>query len=215
MRSNNRRADRKLSFIEQARRQQIVAAAIAAIAEEGYAGASLARIAQRAKISKSVVLYYFGGKDQLLETTINQIYEELWAFVRPRLEAEKSARGRLRAYIESEFAFLEHHRAQLLTISFILMNHRDRHDAFYLREEAEKGYLKVIGAILEQGQKNGEFRSFAVKPMANTLMHASNGALGEWATDATVSLSDYARELVTIFDLATQKPPPRRAARRS
>ena len=204
-----------MTFIEQARRQQIIEATIAAVAEEGYAGASLAKVAERAKISKSVVIYHFGGKDELLETTVNQIYDELWSFVRPRLEAEKTARGQLRAYIESEFAFLERNRARLLTIAFILMNHRDRHGILYLREKAEKSYLKVIRTILERGQKNGEFRAFAMKPMATTLMHANNGALDDWAADPKVSLTEYAGELVTIFDLATRKQAAAGAVRRS
>src|SRR5579871_3922340 len=101
MRSKRKPPGTSLSFIEQARRQQIIEATIAAVAEEGYAGASLAKVARRAKISKSVVLYHFGGKDLLLETTVHQIFSEIWNFVRPRLLAETTARGQLRAFIES------------------------------------------------------------------------------------------------------------------
>jgi hypothetical protein len=111
----------------------------------------------------------------------------------------------LRAFIEAEFAYLALHRPQLLTISSILMNHRDRHGRLYLLEEAEKNSLELLGKMLEQGKKSGEFRDFAVLPMATTLMHSINGALGQWAADPKLSLSDYARELVTIFDLATRK----------
>jgi len=196
---------RKLSFIEQARRRQIIEAAIGAVAAEGYGGASLAKVARRAKISKSVVVYYFGGKNQLLEAVVEQLFREIWDSVRPRLEAETTARGQLRAYIESEFTFLEQHRDRLLTITYILMNHRDREGALYLHDQAEQTNLRSLGAMLEQGQKNGEFRAFALQPMAATLMHAINGALGQWASDPKVSLRDYAQELVTIFDLATRK----------
>ena len=85
----------------------------------------------------------------------------------------------------------------------------------FLREKAEKSYLKVIRTILERGQKNGEFRTFAMKPMATTLMHANNGALDDWAADPKVSLTEYAGELVTIFDLATRKQAAAGAVRRS
>lgn len=210
MRSKKKPSVQEPSFIEQARRQQIIESTIAAVADEGYTGASLAKVAARANISKSIVLYYFAGKDELIETTVHQIYEEIWDFIRPRMATEMSARGRLRAFLESEFAFLEQHRARLLTISHLLVNHRNRAGAFYLRNEAEKANLRNLGALLEAGQKNGEFRSFAVKPMAATLMHAINGALGQWAADPNVSLSEYAQEIVTIFDLATQKQPRRR-----
>jgi AcrR family transcriptional regulator len=196
-----------MSFIELARRQQLIEATIAAVAEEGYAGASLAKVASRAKISKSVVVYYFGTKDVLVETTVREIYQDIWKFLQPRFEAESTARGQLRTYIEAEFAYLEQNRARLLTISYLLMNHRNRRGALYLREEAEKINLQVLGGMLENGQKRGEFRAFAVKPMAATLMHAINGALEQWVVDPRLSLAEYAQELVTIFDLATRKQP--------
>lgn len=202
------------SFIEEARKHQIIAATIAAVAETGYAGASLAKLAARAKISKSIISYHFAGKDELLEETVHQIYGEIWNSVRPRLLAESTAAGQLRAYIEAEFAYLELNRPQLLTISYILMNHRDRNGRLYLHEESEKTNLEMLGKMLEQGQKSGEFRDFAVLPMAATLMHSINGALGQWAADPNLSLGDYARELVTIFDLATRKQADPRKRRR-
>lgn len=54
------------SFIEQARRLQIVDAAIAVIAEVGVVQASSARIARAASVSPALVNYYFGSRDRLL-----------------------------------------------------------------------------------------------------------------------------------------------------
>ena len=208
MRPKNRPIGLKsISFIEEARKKQIIDATIASVAEQGYAGASLAKLAARAKISKSIISYHFSGKDELIEETVHQIYEEIWDSVRPRLLAESTSAGQLRAYLEAEFAYLEANRAQLLTITYILMNHRDRKGRLYLHEEAEKTNLEMLGKMLEEGQKSGEFRDFAVLPMAATLMHSINGALGQWAADPKLSLGDYARELITIFTLATRKQP--------
>lgn len=193
------------SFIEAARRAQIIAATIEAVAEEGYAGASLAKLAARARISKSVISYHFTGKQELIEATVKQIYADIWTSIRPRFEAETTAAGQLRGYIEAEFAYLQEHRAQLLAVSYLLMNHRDARGRLYLLEDAERRNLETLGKILERGQKSGEFRTFAVRPMTVTLMHAINGALGQWAADSKLSLTDYARELVTIFELATRK----------
>lgn len=215
MRSKKTLANRKLSFIEQTRRQQMIEALVAGVAEEGYAGASLAKVAERANVSKSVVVYHFGGKDELLETAVTQIYDQIWSFIRPRFEMERTARGKLMTYVASELAFLEQHRPRLLALSYILTNHRDTRGRLYLREEAEATYLKVIGALLAEGQKNGEFRTFAITPMATTLMHAINGAIGRWVEDPTMSLAEYGRELATIFDLATQNSPATKAVRRT
>ena len=205
MRSKNSSRGQKRSFIEQARRGQIIEAAIAELAESGYAGTSLAKVAERAGISKGVVLYHFADKDELLETTVSQIYEEIGGFIGPRIKDETTARGRLRAYIESEFAFLEKNRARLLAIANILANHRDRRGELSLRDQSEKQYLEMIVPVLEEGQKRGEFRTFALRPMAVIIMHAVNGTLGHWAMDPSLPLTDYATELANTFDLATRK----------
>ena len=53
------------TFIETARRAQIVAAAIDTIADVGYAQASFARIAERLGISRGLISYHFTGKDEI------------------------------------------------------------------------------------------------------------------------------------------------------
>ena len=60
------------SFIETARRAQIMAAAIDTIAEVGYGQASLARIAETAGTSKGVIIYHFGGKDELVRELVGE-----------------------------------------------------------------------------------------------------------------------------------------------
>ena len=61
------------SFIEEARRAQIVGFAIDTIAELGYGQASLARIAGRAGISKGVIGYHFAGKDDLMREVVAEV----------------------------------------------------------------------------------------------------------------------------------------------
>ncbi|ACB73601.1 hypothetical protein [Opitutus terrae] len=96
------------------------------------------------------------------------------------------------AFLTPEFGVLEQHRARLLTISPLLLNHLNRAGGLYLRDEVEKANLRILGRFLSEGQKNGEFRDFAVKPTAATLMHAINGEFGQCAADSAISLSDYA-----------------------
>lgn len=51
------------SFIESARRRQLIEAAVATVNDVGYHRASLAEIAGRAQIAKSAVAYYFSSKE--------------------------------------------------------------------------------------------------------------------------------------------------------
>lgn len=207
MRPKTRSSTTPGSFIERTRRRQLIDCAIECLADAGYAGASLANVAQRAGVSKGVVLYHFRSKDALVETTVEEIFRALREFIVPRIEAEPDAQGRLRAFITAQLSFLEQHRAQLLAVSYILVNHRNRRGEFYLRTNAERDARAAISSILEEGQSRGDFRAFALRPMAATILNAINGALSEWVSDPSLSLHEYTAELVTTFHLATRKQP--------
>jgi AcrR family transcriptional regulator len=55
VRPENSPTGQQRSFIEEARRRQIIASAVEVISEVGFGNASLARIAEHAGISKGVI----------------------------------------------------------------------------------------------------------------------------------------------------------------
>jgi AcrR family transcriptional regulator len=65
------------TFIEQARRQQLVGVTISLLAEHGFAGTSLGRIAAAAGLSKAAVLYHFTTKDAVVSAAYDAVVEEL------------------------------------------------------------------------------------------------------------------------------------------
>ncbi|MFC6016421.1 TetR/AcrR family transcriptional regulator [Plantactinospora solaniradicis] len=205
MRSEGSPSGRKRNpIIEEARRRQIVDAAIETVAEVGYAHASLARIAQRAQTSKSVVSYHFAGKDELLEQVVTQIYGDSWAFIEPRLVAQSSAAGKLAAYIESNIAYMHARRAHLLAVVDVVGNHRTADGRLRFEPSTDESVLALLGEILRTGQRDGEFRDFDPRLVAVTVSQAIIGVLGAWVADPTVDLTAYAAELVTLFDRATR-----------
>jgi len=112
------------TFTETARRAQIIAAAIDTIAELGYGQASLARIAESAGTSKGVILYHFGGKDELIRELVAELVARGVGYMEPRIEAEPTGAGKLRAYIESNLAFMAGNRNHMVAIVEIVLNAR-------------------------------------------------------------------------------------------
>src|SRR5487761_2213330 len=108
------------TFIENARRQQIIASAIDTIAEVGFAQASLARIAARIGISKGVISYHFAGKDDLIRQVVIEVIEAGRAYMIPRIFAESTGRATIRAYIESNLGFMREHRNFMLAVAEIV-----------------------------------------------------------------------------------------------
>ena len=205
MRTKTSPDGRGATFIEAARRAQVVQAAIETINEVGYGRASLARIAQRAGISKSVITYHFAGKDDLCAEVVTHVLEDCAAFMRPRLAAATTAREWLHARIRAELAYMASHHANFVALGEIVVNHRDDEGVRTFDEDFDEATVREFVEVLERGQRDGEFRAFDTRVLAVTIAKAIDGALEQWAARTVTDLEAYADELVTVVDLATRK----------
>ncbi|HEU5226417.1 MAG TPA: TetR/AcrR family transcriptional regulator [Ktedonobacteraceae bacterium] len=193
------------SFIEAARKAQLIECAVETIATLGYAQASLAQIAKRANISKSVITYYFGSKEELIEQVVESMYADATAFMKPQIAAEYTATARLQAYLRSNIAYIAAHRLQMMAIIDIVLNVRTEDGQLRYRPGSENPDLEGLEAILRQGQDEGEFRVFDLRVMAVTIRGAIDAVGRFLVAHPTVDAGTYAQELVTLFDRAIRK----------
>ncbi|HVA91170.1 MAG TPA: TetR family transcriptional regulator [Chloroflexota bacterium] len=190
------------TFTENARRAQIVAAAIETIAEVGYTRASFALIAKRAGLSSTgLISYHFADKDELIQQIVSTIFSEIEQFMGPRLGWQSSAAEALRTYIQANAEFIGTHRAQMKAFLDIFMN-----GGFHYDETTELEVVSPVEEILRRGQESGEFRAFDTRVMAVVIQRAVDGLPFLLATYPDINVDAYAREVVTLFDLATQRP---------
>jgi TetR/AcrR family transcriptional regulator, fatty acid metabolism regulator protein len=198
------------SFIENARRAQLIECATNAIAELGYTNASMAEIAKRAGVSKGVISYYFAGKRELIEQVVNSAMEKAGAVMLPRIYAEHDTAGMLRAYIESNLEFIAAHRNHVLALMNIAVGAReDRKSGIDLALAFEPAII-ALENMLRSGQEHGEFREFSTRVMAVTIRNAIDSLAPLLAADPKLDLKLYAKELATLFDIATRKSPTQR-----
>ena len=191
------------TFIETARRAQIVAAAIDTIAEVGYAGASFARIAERLGISRGLISYHFAGKDDLITQVVHQAAEQAKAYIRPRILAESTGPGMLRAYIESNLTFMGEHRNNVIAMIEIARSGEGRR-IFY----GDADVVDAVGAlehVLSGFQAAGQFRpDFDPHVMAIAIRAAIEAASPRLAQDPEFDIDNYSSEIATAFHLATR-----------
>lgn len=90
--------------IEEIRRQELTAAAYEILQEAGIAGTTLAKVAERAGMSKGIVLHYFRDKDDLLEAVMRLANALLRDEVVRRMRRAKGDRGRIEAIIAANFS---------------------------------------------------------------------------------------------------------------
>ncbi|SMC01771.1 transcriptional regulator, TetR family [Rubrobacter radiotolerans DSM 5868] len=204
--NTDNRGDDRRTFTERARRAQIVEAAIETIAELGYAKASFARIAERAGLSSTgLISYHFANKDELMEQIVVEVYTEGARFVVPRIRAESDASGMLRAYIESNLAFLAENREAMVAVTEVVSNLRKPDGTLRFDLATDEPQVSGTEWILEKGQEDGEFRPFDTRVMALAIRAAIDRSAGHFAAHPDLDWKAYAREMASVFEHATRK----------
>jgi AcrR family transcriptional regulator len=198
------------TFTEQARRQQIVGAAIDTIAEVGYGQASLARIAARVGISKGVISYHFAGKDDLMKQVVTDVVEAGRTYILPRVFGESTGPAMLRAYIESNLMFMRDHRNYMVALVEIIRN-----GAFTTESgrRVDGQDIDVATRLLREQlarlQAGGELRSdFDPGVMAVAIRATIDVVPHRLVLDRNFDIEKYASEITTTFDLATRPGDP-------
>lgn len=195
------------SFIEQARRRQIVEAAITVLAREGYASASLSRIAREAGISKSVISYHFAGKDEMFAEVFRHVAEAAGAYMTPFMEQAGDPAAQIAAYIRHQIGYMKTHRDELLAIGIIATNHTEGGLAATIAASTAEE-RDIFVSLIEAAQAAGQFRAFDARIMAAVIAKAIESALEEWAWRPDTDLSAYADELVALFTRGMRRDDP-------
>jgi len=199
---------RSLSFIERARRTQIIGAAAAVIAEEGIGQASLARIAKQAGVSKGVVSYHFSGKDELMTQVVVAVYEAGAHAMTPAIQAATTPPDRLAAYLRSNVAYIAANPEALRAVIEIVSGYRPEGGGRLFEPGADEPVAAFLVELFREGQKDGSFRDFDAEVMAHTVRAAIDTIAPRHALHPELDLTAYAEELVTLFDLATRGESP-------
>ncbi|MHA3023147.1 TetR/AcrR family transcriptional regulator [Mycobacterium sp. BMJ-28] len=195
------------TFIQSARRAQIIAGAIEVIAEIGWTKASIRKIADHVGVAMSAVLYHFGSKDNLVDAIIEAMYRAALDVVVPAVAAETTAGGKLAAYIRANVAYFDTHRAHLVALTQISADYSPTDG----RRFAELGMNAELGAqlaaldpqhILAAGRGDGEFGDFPVDSMAIALRGAVNAVVEKILGQPDFDAKAYGEDLVLIFSTA-------------
>jgi AcrR family transcriptional regulator len=198
-------AAERRSVAETARRAQIVDCAIDTIAELGFARASVDQIAARVGVSKGVITYHFPSKDEIVDAIIARVVATGRAHMEPRILAEISAAGRLRAYIESNLEFIDAHREAMVALVEIAMSARRADGRMVIGAEMLGERVARLEELLRAGQRSGEFRRFDTRVLALTIVQAIDGVPALLAREPGLDVKQYARELASVFALATRR----------
>ena len=199
-----RAGDDGRSVPNQARRAQLVRAALELIAEQGYHAATFQAGARRAGIkSTRTISYHFDGKDDLIAAVSQEIFRIIGGFVAERATAPADPREALAAYIRSAVALNQTHQAEMRALTAIVLDHRPGGERPYGGKQ-ENTAVGRVQDILDRGQAEGVFRRFDPWVMAVTVQRSLDGIAFLLDQRPDLDLGRYAEELVETFNRATR-----------
>ena len=172
------------SLIEKVRKEQIVSTAIAAIAENGYINTPLSEIARRAGISKGVISYYFGSKDDLIRDVIERILQDEKAYLSGEIARGKTPSEKILIYISSSFKYMETNRQSFEAIVDLWGSMTTHEKKLDFNKRSYDPCRKLLGKIIMEGIERGEFAEIDVRLTASLIQAMIDGLMIQWLFDA-------------------------------
>ena len=165
---------RKLS---DARRQQILKAAVQVIAEKGLCDTGIKDVADQAGTSPALVIYYFGKKDVLLAEALSFADERFYAQTAEAVAGMASARDRLVELVRCSCSVGEAEDDFDEWVLWLDLWARAAHkpDVARDRQAMDQRWRTTIGEIVRQGQAAGEFAPVDVAAFALRLAALIDG----------------------------------------
>ncbi|MBJ7552821.1 transcriptional regulator BetI [Marinomonas spartinae] len=92
--------------MQKIRKPQLIQAAIEAINEYGFSGATVSIIGKNAGVSPAIINHYFGGKNGLFEETMKSLIREFFDILREQVQQahNASAKERVMAIVRASFS---------------------------------------------------------------------------------------------------------------
>jgi AcrR family transcriptional regulator len=191
---------------ENQRRAQIMAATVQELAESGYVGLSLARVAVRAGVSKGLIWHYFADKDELMESTARTTIAAVRDQIASSLDLAEPVPQVIRAALRRAAALTVTHRAELTAINHIVHNLRHPDGTQRLTAEDYEETYQAQGSLFRRGQAEGTLRDFDTRVMAMTYQGAIDKMLDHLGTEHPhVDPDGYADKLADILLAGIQR----------
>ena len=172
---------------------QILEAASAVFAEQGFYQATISQIAKTAGVADGTIYLYFKNKDDILvqfyQFKARKIFERFRAAVAQSNTAIEKLRCLIRVHLQ------EFQKDRNMAIVYQAETHQNRKVGLELIKEMSKMYREIITELVELGQEEGTIRRDLYLGIVKRFI---NGAVDEVINAWILSGGEY--DLVTMAD---------------
>ncbi|HBO3911205.1 TetR/AcrR family transcriptional regulator [Pseudomonas aeruginosa] len=138
-----------------AKRAELLAAAISVIAREGYAGASMRRVAQHAGCTTGAVTYYFANKEEMVTAVAQNLFDKIDALLEINRE-QVDVKALIGQWLQS--TSFDEPDGWLAWLQLLTHARHEPAFAVVIRQRYAR-FLQVFTSVLEEGQRQGKIRN--------------------------------------------------------
>lgn len=189
---------------EDERRAQIIQATIDVVATGGYEHASLARIAERAGVSKGLVSHYFEDKDDLLAQAVEVAATGMRQGIVDRLDLSEAVPNVIRAAVRRVAVLNTTHPVEVKAIREITTNLRRPDGTQRIDLLVYEETYQLQERLFRRGQAEGSLREFDTRVMAVTYQGAIDTMLGYFDAHPETDVDAYAVALADLIVAAVR-----------
>ncbi|MDH4871614.1 TetR/AcrR family transcriptional regulator [Pseudomonas sp. BN515] len=194
-----------------AKRAELLAAAIAVIAQEGYAGASMRRVAQHAGCTTGAVTYYFANKEEMVGAVAQDLFDRVDALLETNREQFD-----IKSLIQQWLDWISSDQPDNWLAWLQLLTHARHEPAFGgVIKQRYARFRQVFTSVLEEGQQQGKIRDdIAAELLADQVSAISDGWLMMLPIEPERFSAERGQALIdALITLISPPKPPKRSSR--
>jgi len=190
---------------KEAKKKEIVAAALKEFAKRGVANTKMADIAQAAEIGKGTIYEYFRDKNEIFLESFHQFIETMDTALGKRIYKITDPVLKLKVLVTTWTEMIDNVHADYVEImlEFWAEGIRVKHDFPSGVVNLKKLYADfrlLFKSILDEGIRTGKFRKINTTLTASILLGALDGIMLQWFLDKSIfSLNEITEHLLDEF----------------
>jgi len=189
------------TFIEKARKAQIIDAASRLFVEKGFTNTSMEDIAQCLGVSRGVLFYYFEGKTAIGEEALRVGVHSYVDYVQSRVGRKRTARTKLREFTEACLDYQAEHTQLYIVLIELLGGLGENEDKYRLTRSLNQRTRTQLMNIISEGIANGEFSKVDSHTLADIIQAFIDGMMAMTAMEPdTVNIGKVKRMWQRILD---------------
>lgn len=168
----------KPTFIEKARKKQILEVAFELFLEYGYDNTSVEDIADRAEVSRGVIFYYFKYKSDIGQGVVRKGLREYSIYVQERIAGKRTARTKIFEFVAACIDYTREHRSDYLVYLDTMGRFASSEGKLDFLQRMNDETRSILVKLIKEGQAEGNITKIHAQNLADVIQGSVDGLMG-------------------------------------